>query len=185
MVEVLKTLKIYPKVLARRTNALWDILLPTEQDAKQLAGNVLVSKNLKLQTEYLGTRRTKITIHCVPIDISEDWMGAFFAKFGKVEEVKALVDKSGILTGDVEVQVTLDRNSFKQIPNTFACRERKMWIVVEGRKPSCWVCDVVGHIAKDCPAKRPLPVTQPTPIPEAAVVVAVTEKRGSRQKSRW
>lgn len=34
MVEVLKTLKIYPKVLARRTNALWDILLPTEQDGQ-------------------------------------------------------------------------------------------------------------------------------------------------------
>lgn len=72
MEEVLKTLKINPKVLARRTNVIWDILLPTEQEAKQLAGSVLTTRNLRLQTEYIGTRKTKITVHGVPVDISED-----------------------------------------------------------------------------------------------------------------
>lgn len=47
--EVLKILKIDPKVWARRTNARLDILLPTEQDAKQMAGNVLTTKELILQ----------------------------------------------------------------------------------------------------------------------------------------
>lgn len=75
MEEALKALKINPKVLARRTNALWDILLATEQQAKVLAGSVLITKSLCLQTEYMGTRRTKVTIHGVPVDISEDRMG--------------------------------------------------------------------------------------------------------------
>lgn len=44
-------LKINPKVLARRTNALWDILLQTEQQAKELAGSILNTKDLRLQTE--------------------------------------------------------------------------------------------------------------------------------------
>lgn len=72
MEEVLKTLKVNPKVLVRRTNAIWDILLPTVQDAKQMAGSVLTTKNLRLQTEYMGTRRTRITVRGVPVDISED-----------------------------------------------------------------------------------------------------------------
>lgn len=73
--------------MACRTNALWDLLLQTEQQAKSLAGSVLSTKNLRLQTEYMGARRTNVTVH----DISDDRMGAFFAKFGEVNEVKALM----------------------------------------------------------------------------------------------
>lgn len=91
MEKALKTLHISPKVLARRTNALWDILLPTEQQAKELAGNVLNAKNLRLQTEYMGT--------------CEDRMGAFFSKYGQVNKVKVLISKSGIATGDMELQI--------------------------------------------------------------------------------
>lgn len=71
-------------------NALWDLLLQTEQQAKSLAGSILSTKNLRLQTEYMGTCRTKVTIHGVPIDISDDRIEAFFVKFGEVNEVKAL-----------------------------------------------------------------------------------------------
>lgn len=51
----------------------------------------------------------------LPVDISADRMGASFTKFGKVEEVKALLGKSGIATGDVELQVALTRTNFRQI----------------------------------------------------------------------
>lgn len=70
-----------------------------------MAGSILTNKNQRLQTEYMGSHKTKITVHGVPVDISEDRMGAFFSKFGKVEEVKALLGKPGIATGDVELQV--------------------------------------------------------------------------------
>lgn len=80
MEEILKTLKINSKVLARRTFVIWDILLPTEQDAKQLVGSVLTARNLRLQKEYMGTRKTKITVHGVHVDILEDRMGAFFSE---------------------------------------------------------------------------------------------------------
>lgn len=96
--------------MARRTIVIWDILLPTEQEAKQLPGSVLTTRNPRLQKEYMGTRKTKITVHGVPVDISEDRMGTAFSKFGKVEEVKALLGKSGIAT-DVELQVTLTRTN--------------------------------------------------------------------------
>lgn len=50
MEEVLKSLNIAPKVLARRSNTMLDILLATVKEAKILAGSILTSKLVRLQT---------------------------------------------------------------------------------------------------------------------------------------
>lgn len=60
--EAIKSLNIGPKVLARRSNTMWEILLANKQEANQLAGSILMSKVVWLQTESMGTGRTKITI---------------------------------------------------------------------------------------------------------------------------
>lgn len=78
--------------------------------------------------------------------------GAFFSKFGKVEEVMALLGKSSIATGDVELQFTLTQRSFGEIPNILLCRERRMLVAVKGRRPCCWSCGASGHMAKERPA---------------------------------
>lgn len=96
MEEALKSLNITAKILARRTRALWDLLMASEEEARKLAGTVLTSKILWLQTEYMGTRRTNVTVHGVPIDISEDHLGAFFAQYGKIEKVATVMSKAGI-----------------------------------------------------------------------------------------
>lgn len=67
--EALKNLSIEPKMLPRRSNVMWNILLATEQEARQLVRSVLMSKAVWLQIEYMGIRGTKITIHGVPVDI--------------------------------------------------------------------------------------------------------------------
>lgn len=59
MEDALKALSINPKFLARRTNALWDLLLQTEYQTKILAGSILAIKNLLLKTQYVDTRSTK------------------------------------------------------------------------------------------------------------------------------
>lgn len=104
------------------------------------------AKKLRLQTEYMGTRRTKVTIHGVSC---KDRMGAFFSKYGQVNEVKVLISKSGIATGDMELQVTVNRKSFGEIPNILVCQEKRM--LVEGWRPCCWLCGASGHMAKECP----------------------------------
>lgn len=121
MEEALKSLKIAPKLLARVSRAKWEILLGSEEEAKSLAGNTLTTRSLRLQTEYLGTRKTKITVHGVPADISDDRMGSFFSKFGQVEEVSAIMGKTGIATGDMVLQVILNRPAFECIPNLLKC----------------------------------------------------------------
>lgn len=82
--------------------------------------------------------------------ITEDHVGAFFAEYGPVEVVTAIKSKAGISTGD------LNREAFKNIPNIITCRDRSIYVVVEGRRPFCWVCSKPGHLAKSCPGKKPV-----------------------------
>lgn len=71
----------------------------------------------------MGTRRT-VTVHGVPIDISEDRLGAFFAHYGKVEKVTGVISKAGIATGDIVLEITLTCQNFIDIPNILMCREK-------------------------------------------------------------
>lgn len=54
---------------------MWDILLAFEEGAKALVGSTLVTKMMTLQTEYTGTRKTQISLHEVPMYITEDHFG--------------------------------------------------------------------------------------------------------------
>lgn len=67
MEEVIKSLSIGTKIFARRTRAMWDILLASEDAAMSLAGSILTTKSVRLQTEYLGTRKMKVILHGVPL----------------------------------------------------------------------------------------------------------------------
>lgn len=55
-------------------NAMWDILLTSEKEARVLAGSILTTKLVSMQTEYMGTRKTHITLHGVPMDVEEDFV---------------------------------------------------------------------------------------------------------------
>lgn len=84
--------------MACKSNSTWDILLAMEATAKALAGNMLTAKSQKLQTKYMGTRKTRITWHEVPMFI---W--GFFADYGLVKEVSSLKSKTGITTSEFEI----------------------------------------------------------------------------------
>lgn len=58
MGESLKFLSNGAKVLARRSNAKWDIQLATDVAAKALVGNILITKLQIFQTEYIDTQNT-------------------------------------------------------------------------------------------------------------------------------
>lgn len=54
-----------------------------EKEAKELSGNVLMTKALQLQAEYMGTHQMKITVHRVPLDIT----GGHFHELSQVGHV--------------------------------------------------------------------------------------------------
>lgn len=74
--EAFKGLKVSPNILARGSNAIWDIVLAPEQEVKQLIGNNLTITTLRLHG-HLSVK--KITVHGMPVDICEDRMEAFFS----------------------------------------------------------------------------------------------------------
>lgn len=82
---------------------MWDILLVPEEVEKALVGSTLSTKTMRLQTEYMGTRKTWITLHEVPMYITEDHLGAFFADYSPVDYSPVVERTLNIATSDFEV----------------------------------------------------------------------------------
>lgn len=55
-VGTLKSRNIGAKILVRRSNAMWDKLLETENVVSSLAWNIL-RKSVRLQAEYMGSKK--------------------------------------------------------------------------------------------------------------------------------
>lgn len=85
-------------------------------------------------------------------------MEAFFAQYGKAEEVSGVISKAGIAIDNIVLQVTLIRMRFADILNILMYREKRILVVVEGRRPYCWLCGVSGHMG--CPGSNVTPKTR-------------------------
>lgn len=122
------------KLLARRSNAMWDVLLAKAEEQSHW-------RNKGGETsEYVGTRKSQITLHGVPMYITNDHLGAFIAKYSQVEEVSAVRSRAGIATSDYEVMVIMTRKDFLEVPNVLKCDTRSIFVMVEDRLPYCWNC---------------------------------------------
>ena len=60
--DLLKTANIPGKYFCRRSFATWDVLLPSEEVAKSLAGGNITTRFFRLQPEYRGKRRIRVTV---------------------------------------------------------------------------------------------------------------------------
>ena len=63
--ELLKAAGIPARYFCRHSFATWDILLPSQELATKLARNSsITTKHYRLQPEYMGRRRIKVTVTC-------------------------------------------------------------------------------------------------------------------------
>ena len=149
----------------RQSFAIWDVLLPSKEQAAKAASSTIITKFFRLQPEYMGTRRVCVTVCNVPSFITREVLAAFLSKFGQVEESNLLRSAAGTAYGDHVFRLCLDREGFQAILEVIVSRERQMMVVVEGQRPCCWSCKQLGHISKFCPQKDP---------PNAAVAMTTT-----------
>ena len=149
-----------------RSFATWDVLLPSSDQAAKVASSNIMTKFFRLQPEYLGTRRIRVTICNVPAFLTGEVLAAFLSSYGNVEEITLLRSAAGTAYGDYVFRMCLAREGFQSIPETIVSRGRQMMVIVEGRRPRCWSCKQLGHIAKFCPKKDP---------PQAPAAAAATE----------
>ena len=133
--------------------ATWDVLLPMEKQAAKVAESDVITKNFRLQPEYKGTRRLRVTVCNVPAIITGEVLAAYLSAYGHVEEFNLLRSPAGTAYGDYAFRLCLTRDGFKAIPETLICGDRRMMVMVEGRRPRCWGCKQIGHIAKFCPQR--------------------------------
>ena len=138
----------------RKSFATWDVLLPTEQQAAKTAEKDIITKHFRLQPEYKGTRRLRVTVCNVPAIITGGGvLAAYLSAYGQVEDFNLLRSPAGTAYGDYAFRLCLTRDGFKTIPETLVCGNRQMIVMVEGRRPRCWGCKQIGHIAKFCPQR--------------------------------
>lgn len=107
-----------------------------KEATKKLAGSIFTIKSVRLQTEYMSARKTKVMLG-VHININKDHLGAFFSQFGLVRDVALVISKVGIDT-DIELQVTVIHKSFLDISDTLICHRKNIYVIVKAKRPHCW-----------------------------------------------
>ena len=152
--ELLRKAGIPCQYFSRKSFATWDDLLPTEEQAAKVAANNIVTKHFRLQPEYKGTCRLRVTVSNVPAYITGEVLATYLSAFGQVEEFNLLRSPAETAYGDYAFRLCLTRDGFKAIPETLISGDRQMMVMVEGRRPRCWACKQIGHIVKFCRQKN-------------------------------
>ena len=153
--DLLRKAGVPCQYFCRRSFATWDVLLPSCDHAAKVASSNITTKFFRLQPEYLGTCRIRVTICNVPAFLTGEVLAAFLSSYGSVEEITLLRSAAGTAHGDYMFRMCLTWEGFQAISETIVSRERQMMVVVEGRRPRCWICKQLGHISKFCPKKDP------------------------------
>ena len=151
----------------------------TLEMAAKLAGESINSKYFRLQPEYMGRRRIRITVCNVPIELNEEVLAAFLCKYGDIEDITKAKSSSRTAHGDYIFTMCLDKGGFVAIPHTLEYETQVMTVVVEGRKPQCWNCKQLGHFSKSCPQKTIQPVTTTATTATIAAVAATSTTKNT------
>lgn len=70
-----------------------------------------------------------------------------------------------------------------EIPNTLMCEGRQIYVIVEGRRPLCWVCGAAGHLSRAWPGKTL--ELQPQPKNKNNSTDRHQQKVSKKQESGW
>ena len=158
-------------IIAGASYAFWDILLPTIEEAVALTKKSLENKEYFFRTEYMGRRRTTVSIYEVPSFLQDANLAAYMLQFGNI--VSATHDG---MRGEWRFDIMLDMKTFYYVPNWLEVEGRRLPVIVSGRKPACWHCGEIGHLSAVCPGKKAPKKPDHKPDTLSPVVKANTEK---------
>ena len=158
-------------IIAGTSCAFWDILVPTVEEAVALTKKPLENKEYFFRTEYMGRRRTTVSIYEVPSFLRDTNLAAYMLQFGDI--VSATHDG---MRGEWRFDIMLDVNTFYSVPNWLEVEGRRLPVIVSGMKPACWHCGEIGHLSAVCPGKM-APKKPDQKLGTLPPVVSNTEKR--------
>ena len=97
-------------IIAGASYAFWDILLPTTEEAVALTKKSLENKEYFFRTEYMGRRRTTVSIYEVPSYLRDANLAAYMLQFGDI--VSATHDG---MRGEWRFDIMLDMKTFYSV----------------------------------------------------------------------
>ena len=158
-------------IIAGTSYAFWDILLPTIDEAVALTKKTLENKEFFFRTEYMGRRRTTVSIYEVPSFLRDANLAAYMLQFGDIVSAT----HNG-MRGEWRFDIMLDVKTFYSVPNWLEVEGRRLPVIVSGRKPACWHCGEISHLSAVCPGKKASKKPDPKPGTLPPVVASNTEK---------
>ena len=145
----------------------WEIYCLTENTAQTLAdvGSFLYAGKHNAELYLLGRQTTVIRIHWLPLRVNNqevyDWVSQFSDEVLDIQYEQSVASKAqGLLTGIRRVRCILregvartdvpyDTSLFSEDGGVY-----RILISVEGRLPKCLKCEKLGHIRRDCKARK-------------------------------
>ena len=143
-------------IIAGTSYAFWDILVPTVEEAVTLTKKPLENKEYFFRTEYMGRRRTTVSIYEVPSFLRDANLAAYMLQFGDI--VTATHDG---MRGEWRFDIMLDVKTFYSVPNWLEVEGCRLPVIVSGRRPACWHCGEIGHLFGVFPGKKASKKAQP------------------------
>ena len=122
--ELLKSTGIPCWYFCRQSFVTWDVLLPLEELAVDLTGSNVSTKHFRLQPEYKGTRRIKVTMCSVLVQLNRDILAAYMSAYGSVKEVTTVRSADGTAHSDFILNICLNRVGFQAIPHIQTYRDQ-------------------------------------------------------------
>ena len=136
-------------IIAGTSYTVWDILVPTVEEAVALTKKSLENKEYFFRTEYMGRQRTTVSIYEVPSFLRDANLAAKMLQFGDI--VSATHDG---MRGEWRFDIMLDVKTFYSVPNWLEVEGRRLPVIVSGRKSACWHCGEIDHLSAVCPGKK-------------------------------
>lgn len=146
----------------------WNVTVTSQEAARILSEiGTIRYKDIDVKLECFSKQNIKIKIHWLPPYVKDDFLRAYFARYGIVKsverEARVISAEATKRSGTRIVSLVTDRDKASEIPhlNTFE-GGITMLITITGRAPLCLKCRNLGHVRKDCPLNRKAD-TAPTP----------------------
>ena len=128
--------------------------------------NFRKNKEYFFRTEYMGLRRTTVSVYEVPTFLRDTNLAAYMLNFNDI--VSATYDG---MRGKWWFDIMLDVKTFYSIPKWLDVEGLRLPVIVSGRKPACWRCGEIGHLSAVCLGKKTPKKYDLNPVTLSPVVV--------------
>ena len=135
-------------IIAGFSNAFWDILLPTEDEAVTLTHKTLENKEFFFRMEYMEQPQNTVSVYEVPSFLRDTNLAAFMLNFRDI--ISATHDG---MRGEWRFDIMLEAKTYS-VPNWLDVEGSRRPVIFFGRKPTSWHCSEIGHLSAVCPEKK-------------------------------